>query len=53
MREFGAESEEEFQKIIFNAWNITQCTRCGKMIDLTNCSFDDDDPICLHGCNYG
>lgn len=53
MKEYGAKNEEEFQTIIYDKWNISQCIICGKMLDLTTCAYDDGDPICFGGCSNG
>lgn len=53
MKEYGAKNEEEFQTIIYDAWNISQCIICGKLLDLTTCGYEDGDPVCLGGCSNG
>ena len=52
LKEYGAKNEEEFAQIINEDWKFAECTRCGKLIDLTTCSFEDGDPICYGGCRH-
>jgi len=52
LKEYGVKNEEDFERVINEEWKLVECTRCGKLIDLTTCSFEDGDPVCYGGCNH-
>jgi hypothetical protein len=50
LKEFGAKNEEELVDIMQNSWNSAICQKCGRKIDLLNCDYENDDPVCKGGC---
>ena len=47
LKDFRVKNESEFYFFVNNTWNVCNCVRCGQVVDLLNCDFDNStNPIC-------
>lgn len=49
----GVKDENELDATIENNWYKSYCTRCGRVIDLQTCAWNDGDPVCGECYHYG
>lgn len=51
LKDFGAKTEDELLEIVNDTWHVSECTKCGKELDLRTCQYIDGDPVCYGGCH--
>lgn len=48
---FRIKNESELDTILQETWNQAKCYKCGKIINLENCDYVNEEiPICRGGC---